>query len=173
MRNLVLLPPQYIGTREWYTAMQNADVAVVDISTRHNKRYKSVHRATITGPGGDISLTVPVTHQSGQSTWSDVKISSHGEWWRVHRGAIESCYGRTPYFEHYYPLLRELLTEQSVGLPIPLFDAMLDSLIREILGIATPVSATIFPGDWHITDLRNKTFDGECILGDIFRHGRL
>ena len=53
-------------------------------------------------------LTVPLEKpQEWRSTrLSDVKVSSHGEWWHVHWGAICSAYGRTPYFEYYADDLR-------------------------------------------------------------------
>ena len=51
-------------------------------------------------------LTVPVAGGSSAAKRlkpSQLEISDHGDWPRIHRGAIEAAYGREPYFQHFFP----------------------------------------------------------------------
>lgn len=51
-------------------------------------------------------LTVPVAGGSSAAKRlkpSQLEISDHGDWTRIHLGAIEAAYGREPYFQHLFP----------------------------------------------------------------------
>ena len=86
-------------------------------------------------------LTVPIEKPSGRG-WADVKVSAHGAWWNVHRVALESAYGRTPFFEFYIdrflPFLRERIPGQGEG--VIALDGAIDAVVRDILLIDSPVS---------------------------------
>lgn len=81
--------------------MAGASGAVVDTAVRYDKRCKAVHRYDIIDVRGPLTLTVPLgkPHGAANPTWADCPVSTHDEWWRRHRTALESAYGRTPYFE--------------------------------------------------------------------------
>lgn len=79
---------------------------IVDYGARFDKRHKLTHRTTIADVNGPLTLTVPLSHPERGSAdtplrWSDMKLSRHDEWWNIHRVAMESAYGRTPFFEYY------------------------------------------------------------------------
>ncbi len=99
----LVIPPLYCGSVRAYAAMAMFGSVIVDTARRFNKREKECHRCVIEGPNGVQRLTVPLEKpQQWHSTrLADVKVSEHGEWWNVHWGAIESAYGRTPFFEYY------------------------------------------------------------------------
>lgn len=79
-----------------------------------------------------IVLTVPVV--GGSSAVKRLKpeqleISGHGDWTRIHLGAIEAAYGREPYFQHLFPEIAVLLTDypqQLARLNVLLMEKMLD-----------------------------------------------
>lgn len=182
--NVVILPPVYLPTAEWFADLERADLAVVDTAMRHDKRRKLTHRAVVEGPQGPFLLTVPVyllpiaEPAAGEPrrhrTWADVAVSAHGHWWTVHSGAIESAYSATPYFEHYWPLLRDYFTEEAVGEVLTLYTSRLHTALRTLLGVTTPVSATLparLPAHARVTDLRRKDYPGETVLGPLFRLG--
>lgn len=154
---MLVLAPQYMGSVEYYATMAAHSVAVIDVAMRHDKRFKSAHRTVIAGNAGPLQLTVPVVHGPGQHTWQDVAVSDHNKWWHQHRTAIESAYGRCPYFEHYYPEIAALLTEDAVGQSVVTLDTRLDATLRRLLGITTRLSATVPPGTdpATVTDLRD------------------
>lgn len=68
-----------------------------------DKRRKEIHRYTIADVNGPLTLTLPIVKPHGiqNATWEDVRISTHNRWWDIHRVALESAYGRTPFFEFY------------------------------------------------------------------------
>lgn len=122
----LVLPPAYCGSIYRYAAIAMHGSALIDTSRRFNKRDKECHRCSIEGPNGIQRLTVPLEKpQEWHSTrLEDVRVSRHGEWWHVHWGAIESAYGRTPYFEYYADELLPAFTGDIPSL------ADLDSLIH-------------------------------------------
>lgn len=63
-----------------------------------------------------------------------VKLSDHGNWRHTHIGTLEATYGRTPYFSHLMPAIRDCyLTQQSDRLED--FNLSLHNVIVEFLGI--------------------------------------
>lgn len=101
----IIMPPALFAPIEWWAKLAAYGTVVIDDTIRYDKRYKQVHRYDIADVRGRLSLTVPVvkpTNAPGHAaTWHDVAISTHGNWWHVHRITLESAYGRTPFFEFY------------------------------------------------------------------------
>ena len=58
-----------------------------------------------------IMLTVPTVkpHTVPTPHAADVEVSDHGSWWSEHLTAMESTYGRTPYFEFYIDDFRQII----------------------------------------------------------------
>lgn len=137
----VVLPPRYCGSIGYYAVMSAYGDVRVDRSIPFNKRAKEVHRAEIADTRGRLRLTVPIAKPESSSTalWSDIKVSAHGDWWAVHLTALESAYGRTPYFEFYIDRFARFFTPRSFGdsdESITDLVAGIDDEIRNILGIA-------------------------------------
>lgn len=65
---------------------------------------KQWSRGTVaSGATGEYLLTVPVTGGARILRHvgpTQVTVSDHGEWTRVHLGALEAAYGRTPFWPH-------------------------------------------------------------------------
>lgn len=98
----VVLPSLYLAPPAYYAAALRFGNVLIDTAMRYDKRRKAVHRCTIVDTRGPLSLTVPVSVPHGTGgplLWDRVGVSSHGRWWHLHRTALESAYGRTPFFE--------------------------------------------------------------------------
>lgn len=143
----VWLPLRYFGSVEYYAVMSAYGRSVVSLDERYNKRDKGVHRMDIHDVHGPLSLTVPVGRPCFETdgsrrhaTWSDVPVSSHGSWWRVHRVALESSYGRTPFFEFYIDRFLPFFTHSELTKfqSIADYDIAITEVICEILGIDSP-----------------------------------
>ena len=107
----VALPPRLCGPVEEYVAAWAAGSSWRCWDVRFDKRQKGAHRFTIADTRGPLSLTVPIVKpESHRCLWSDIMVSGHGSWWDVHRVALESAYGRTPYFEFYVDRFMPMLT---------------------------------------------------------------
>ncbi len=61
---------------------------------------------------GGMVLTVPVIGGSSAAKRlkpEDLEVSGHGDWTRIHLGAIEAAYGREPYFQHLFPEMAAII----------------------------------------------------------------
>ncbi|MCC8038789.1 MAG: WbqC family protein [Bacteroidales bacterium] len=99
----VTLPPLLFPEPIYFAQAAAHGLWSVDKGLRYDKRAKGTHRFEIADTRGRIALTVPIEKPdfSRRPTWDDVRVSRHGDWWDKHMTALESAYGRTPYFEFY------------------------------------------------------------------------
>lgn len=136
-----VLAPQFFGSIDYYRTLAAYGRVYIHNAMRYDKRFKSTHRATIADTRGALDLTVPVAKPASSSAarWSDITVSPHGAWWGVMGTALESAYGRTPFFEFYIDSLKHLFSPDICGLPITQVDAMADTAVRSILGLDNEV----------------------------------
>lgn len=157
-----IMPPAYCGSIDYYAVMAAHRNVVIDRGWRFNKRMKSTHRCTIADTHGTLSLTVPVEKpgRSHDATWNDIKVSTHGEWWNVHRVALESAYGRTPFFEFYIDRFLPFLQcrNSSCNELLMDLDCGIDSVIRDILGIDSAVNYSTENITGDTKDYRSNDF---------------
>lgn len=77
-------------------------------------------------------LTVPVAGGAAavkRLKPSELEVSDHGDWTRIHLGAIEAAYGREPYFQHLFPEIAAIITDypqQLARLNVLLMERMMD-----------------------------------------------
>ncbi len=153
---IALLNPQLFGSVAYYAAMAAYGYVAIDTGIRYDKRFKSIHRYRVADTRGELSLTVPVGHPlpDGPRLWSRTLISDHGNWPHVHLTALESAYGRTPYFEFYVDRLRPLLQYRQIS--VVDFCLQADAEIRRILDLPCEIVDIndVDPSSPHIADLR-------------------
>lgn len=133
----VLLPALLFPPVSYYAIMSRASCAAIDTEMRYDKSFKGIHRFTIADTRGTLRLTVPVAHKSGQTQWKEVSVSNHGRWWETMPVALESAYGRTPFFEFYIDRFKKLFTPEPVSITDLCLQA--DETVRQILLINTPL----------------------------------
>lgn len=124
-------------------------------------------------------LTVPVVGGSAAAKrlkTEQLEISSHGDWTRIHLGAIEAAYGREPYFQHFFPGIAgiiadypPMLEEMNRILLIKIFDSIrLDENLNEINGMR-------MSNPERIADIRrrlmSKVNPRHSIIEPLFRLG--
>ena len=77
-------------------------------------------------------LTVPVVGGSSAAKRmrpEQLEVSEHGDWTRIHLGAIEAAYGREPYFQHLFPEIAAVIADhpqQLARLNVLLMEKMMD-----------------------------------------------
>ena len=124
-------------------------------------------------------LTVPVI---GGSTAAkrlkpeDLEVSGHGDWTRIHLGAIEAAYGREPYFQHLFPEIASVIDnypQHLSSLNVLLMDKMMNFIgysdnIEEIrnLSAANPERCSAIS-----RRLESKIDPAHSFLEPIFRFG--
>lgn len=55
-----------------------------------------------------LDLIVPVQKGKTRLATSEVTVSHHHDWKREHLQAIKSAYGKSPFFDHYFPQIENL-----------------------------------------------------------------
>lgn len=135
----LVVPPLFCGPVEHYVRIACYGNSYTDSDMKFDKRCKRIHRTVIADVHGPLRLTVPVAKpfSATAARWSDIIISSHGNWPEVHRTALESAYGRTPYFEFYADRFLPLLIDAPR--PVTELNAAFDREIRRILLLPLPV----------------------------------
>jgi len=134
------LPPAYLGDIARYAAIAAcAGNVTIMGNIPWDKRMKSLHRCSIASTRGAMTLTLPVAKPSCSHTarWSDILISPHDDWWKLHLTALESAYGRTPFFEFYIDRLAPFFADFPAGRLVD-FNASLECVITSILGLPEP-----------------------------------
>ena len=129
----MLLPPRLFGTIAYYVAAWRHPDAAIATGIRYDKSDKGTHRYDIADTRGLLRLTVPVSRPAGATLWRQCTVSDHGRWWETMPTALESAYGRTPFFEFYIDRLRPLFSPE----PISVTELCLrsDAMVRGILAM--------------------------------------
>jgi len=91
----------YLAPISYYAQLLQCPSAEVDRDEIYRKQ--TLHnRCYIASPNGRMALTVPVVKFVPYHTpMRDIRISDHGNWRHLHWNALQSNYGRTPFFEYY------------------------------------------------------------------------
>lgn len=116
MSEPICLQPRLFAPIPWWVEAIKGDRVHIGGMGHWNKRDKGTHRYDIADVRGRLSLTVPVSrrHDAGEAGMRQTVLSEHGDWWHVHRVTLESAYGRTPFFEHYFPNLAMFFDRSTV-----------------------------------------------------------
>ena len=149
----VTLSPRLCGGIEQYVRAWAAGSYGMDWGIAFDKRDKATHRFTIADTRGRLDLTVPVAKPaSSRCRWDEIGVSTHGAWWDVHRVALESAYGRTPYFEFYIDRFLPMLTVGVTDRYPRLCDlaSAWDEQIADILGLTRGNPRGAMESDIHI-----------------------
>ena len=135
-----LLPVRLFPPTAYYAIMARYGKVAFDTSARYNKADKGTHRFTIADNRGELRLTVPVSRPSGADRWSMVTVSDHGRWWETMPVALESAYGRTPFFEFYIDRLMPLFSPEPKAVTDLCLEA--DAIVRRILDMPVDIVGT-------------------------------
>ncbi|MBR1883006.1 MAG: WbqC family protein [Muribaculaceae bacterium] len=139
----------------WAVALAMGHVWI-ETDERHLPLRHSHHRYRIAGPNGVQTLTVPLVGESHTmaTPMSEVRISEHGNWRRLHWGAIFSAYGRSPYFDFVADELEPIIMGEQTHLldfnraMQQLIVSFLDFPITFEYGMAAHVPTTVHLRRW-------------------------
>lgn len=108
----VIFTSAYFAPLAWYVPMaKGANVCIEQYD--HFVKQTFRNRCIITGPNGKQVLTVPVEkNPKGKTLMREVRISDHGNWRHLHWNALESSYGKSPFFEYYTDDIRPFFEQK-------------------------------------------------------------
>lgn len=117
--------PPYLASSEWYSVWLRFRLngeASPEITTNTSLclNGRDFGRSKIGEPKAPMLLTLPIC--GGGRTLDRrgglerAMISDHGDWPRLHSGAIEAIYGRTPFYPYLAPRIHEIIMNHPDGL---------------------------------------------------------
>ncbi len=132
----VLLETHYMPCVAYFREILQYDLLVIDDKERFQKQtYRN--RCRLLGPNGVDTLSVPVT--SKRSPITKTKIDYSQGWKNQHTRAIQSYYGKAPYFEYYFELFNEIFSKESSLL----FDLNTEFMTLCLRILGNPVEMTV------------------------------
>ena len=131
----------YAGSVRYYASMLSSNNIYIDPEEMGLNRSWAYNHCRIIGANGVQILTIPVEKPlSGSRTAiKDIIVSDHGDWRRIHWGALFSAYGKSPFFEYIEEDLYKIYHQPSKRLID--FNITIHNLIVDFLDI--PVNASV------------------------------
>jgi len=104
----MLFPPVAI----WAAAVQNGGWLLETHENYQKGGYRN--RYYIAGPNGPVRLTAPLEKGKNDKTpISEVRISRDENWELQHLRSIQTAYGKSPFFEDYFPSFKSLFESRK------------------------------------------------------------
>ena len=143
----------YLAPVSYYAQLAQCDVYRIDANEPYRKQTLR-NRCWIASPNGPLSLTVPVVKFVPYRTpMRDIRISDHGNWRHLHWNALQSSYGRTPFFEFYADEFAPFY-ERHWDFLVD-YNQALQDLVSDLIG-----------GEWKVEHGETQRNDAECQVPD-------
>ena len=110
----VLIELHFLPCVDYFLSIINSSEINFDISERYQKQSFR-NRTLILGANKTLILTVPVQHNS-QGIMKDIKIENSQNWKKIFLKTIQSSYRKSPYFEHYYDYIDNIINTDFIYL---------------------------------------------------------
>ena len=135
----ILLSTAYLPPVAYFAAIARSGKAYVEACETFQKQSWR-NRCNIYSPDGVQSLLVPVLH-AGSRYIRDIRIDYSKNWQHLHRRAIATAYGPTPFFKYYWDGIEAILARRHeflFDLNLELTDKLLSLLdIRKSLSLTS------------------------------------
>ncbi len=103
-----LIDLHYLPSLEYLSVFLSSEKIILEKYEQYVKQsYRN--RCNINTANGPIKLVIPVTSKHGKALYKDVQIDYNTKWQNNHWRAIQSAYGKAPFFEHYEKGLKNIL----------------------------------------------------------------
>jgi hypothetical protein len=124
---VTIYQPQYFPRLHYFNRILDADIFVILDSTQYTKslvhfdndqkkRHKSYQADTpIQFSQGTYLLTIPIKHQ-GLLALNKTQIDYTHHWAPKHVSTLRSAYGKAPFFNVFFPQIKEILSKQYQSL---------------------------------------------------------
>ncbi|WP_373811229.1 WbqC family protein [Porphyromonas macacae] len=111
----MLLATAYAPPVQYFTKLFAAQGDGVIIEAHENFVKQSYrNRCVIMSTNGPMALSIPLQHDDREKVpITEIKISEHGNWRHLHKQAIISAYGSSPFFEYYWDDIEPLYEKNT------------------------------------------------------------
>ncbi len=175
MERITSMNCAYGGSVRYYASMLATNTPIsFDLDATKLSKLRIHNHLRIAGANGEHTLTIPLIKPQGKdiTPLRDIKISSHGDWERIHWGAIFSAYGKSPFFEYIENDLHSLYFNRSnwlVEFDIALHQMIVDFLDLPIITVSPDAECAILMPS--MDDNYHGITDVEYYQGWKHRHG--
>lgn len=136
-KNTFLESPSFISPSfiyppiSFFSEVRKSSLVLIDLFENYQKRsYRN--RFEILTSNGKQSLSIPLKKGKNEKQLiSEVLISYDSNWPNQHLQTIQSAYGKSPYFEHYFPIIESLFQKRIEKLS-ELNDAALQQSLKSL-----------------------------------------
>ena len=165
-----LIETHYLPSIAYFSALQNVDEVILE-KHEHYVKQSYRNRTYIVSTQGKEKLIVPLTSKHGKVLITDVRIDYGQKWLNQHWRAIQSAYGKAPFFEYYKEDLETVLFKKTMflyDLNFELLSMCLKWLRRDVT-LKESVAYEVSPSP-PILDLRGSiSFKNEENLVNFYR----
>ncbi len=118
MKTIAIHQPNYFPWLGYFYKASACDVFVIldDVDFQHGNTSSLTNRTRLKGPNGPFWMTVPVKRKNISSRISDIQIDNTQNWQKKHLKSLSVCYGRCPFYSHYYEMADSLLKGDFISL---------------------------------------------------------
>jgi hypothetical protein len=107
----LLIETQYFPCIEFFIqALQHDSIVLEAFENFQKQTYRN--RCTFPGPNKLETLVVPVKHTSRHIPIKEVEVDYSSSWNKQHWRAIQTSYGRSPFYEYYAPELEGIFMQK-------------------------------------------------------------
>lgn len=108
----LLIETQYFPCIEFFIqALQHESVVLEAYENFQKQTYRN--RCTFPGPNKLETLVVPVKHTSRHIPIKEVEVDYSSPWNKQHWRALQTAYGKSPFYEYYAPELEGIFQQKS------------------------------------------------------------
>lgn len=100
MMDSILIESQYFPSIAYFAAIYNSKNVLLESQEWFEKRSFR-NRCSILTANGVLDLSVPVHGSNKKVLTKEIKIDMHEKWVKNHWRAIQSAYGKSPFFDYY------------------------------------------------------------------------
>ena len=134
---ILTLPTSYLAPVSYYVALAHAKSAQVD-QHQHYVKQTWRNRCRIAMPHGVQDLIIPVCAAPPHTPVKDILLSDHGNWRHHHWSALQTAYGKSPFFEYYADDFAPFYQARKHHFLLD-FNQELHQLIANLIDLSTPL----------------------------------
>ncbi len=147
----LLIEAQYLPNIAYFKMIAQAKTVTLEACENYQKQ--SFRNRTLIKTANKVEiLSIPVLNGNSKLFMRDVQIDYSQHWVKVHLRGIQSAYGNSPFFEHYFPPIEQVILQQ----PKYLFDLNL-MLIEMILKLLKMKIDILLSDDYYTTETGGYT----------------
>lgn len=104
----VLIESQYFPNLAYFNVLSRAGEVIVDVH-EHYEKQTFRNRTVINGANGPLNLSIPVQHHHPKMVMNEVQVDFRQKWVNTHWRAIQSAYGKAPFFDYYADYFKDIV----------------------------------------------------------------